>query len=166
MLLLLHDIFLGGILCESSNLLHMLRSVANLHTITSRQNLTMNSNLLYLLLKLLATLYHQRSLNLCSFPFYNFTTLIDDLKSELPMYLAAAEDVSSQTDPFVWWKSHETQLPIWSKAFRLVVLVQPSSAASERVFSILSNSFSTRQESSLEDYIQLSVMLQYNNRSC
>jgi len=33
-----------------------------------------------------------------------------------------------------------------------------------RVFSILTNSFSTQQESSLEDYVQLSVMLQHNYR--
>ena len=40
--------------------------------------------------------------------------------------------------------------------------MQPSSIASERVFSILTNTFSSQQESSLEDYIQLSVILQYN----
>ena len=44
-----------------------------------------------------------------------------------------------------------------------VLLVQPSSAAAERVFSILSSSFTERQTSSLEDYIETSVMLQYNN---
>ena len=43
-----------------------------------------------------------------------------------------------------------------------VALIQPSSAAAERVFSILASSFGKQQESSLEDYIQLSVMMQYN----
>ena len=47
-------------------------------------------------------------------------------------------------------------------AFKLVLLVQPSSAAAERVFSLLQNSFSQRQSSSLEDYIETSLMLQYN----
>ena len=42
------------------------------------------------------------------------------------------------------------------KSIQVVLLVQPSSVASERVFSILTNSFSTQQESSLEDYVQLS----------
>ena len=42
------------------------------------------------------------------------------------------------------------------------LLVQPSSAAAERVFSLLQNSFSQRQSSSLEDYIETSLMLQYN----
>ena len=89
--------------------------------------------------------------------------IIDNQKnSELPKYWAAAEDVSNKTDIIEWWSSHETDLPNWAKACRLVLLVQPSSAASERVFSILTNSFSSQQESSLEDCIQLSVILQYN----
>ncbi len=37
--------------------------------------------------------------------------------------------------------------------------MQPSSGAAERVFSILSNSFLSQQESSLEDYIELSISL-------
>ena len=88
---------------------------------------------------------------------------IDGLKSELPAYLAAAEDVSSEMDPMMWWKSRETELPKWANACKLVVLVQLSSAAAEHVFSILSSSFTAQQESSLEDYIELSIMLQYNN---
>ena len=52
----------------------------------------------------------------------------------------------------------------WAKAFTLVALIQPSSAAAERVFSILSDSFSSQQHLALENYIQLSVMLQYNDR--
>ena len=45
-----------------------------------------------------------------------------------------------------------------------VLLVQPSSAASERVFSILSASFNDQPESTLSEYLQASVMLQYNKR--
>ena len=47
----------------------------------------------------------------------------------------------------------------------MVLLVQPSSAAAERVFSILQSSFAMQQQSSLEDYVEVSVMLQYNSRS-
>ena len=74
------------------------------------------------------------------------------------------EDVSSKIDIIEWWKSHKHNLPNWAQACRLVLLVQPSSAAAERVFSILTSSFSSQQQTSLEDYIQLSAMLQYNNR--
>ena len=46
----------------------------------------------------------------------------------------------------------------------MLLLVQPSSAAAERAFSILSNSFTDTQRSSLEDYIEISIMIQYNNK--
>ena len=51
----------------------------------------------------------------------------------------------------------------WAAAFRLVLLVQPSSAAAERAFSILQCCFNEKQRSSLEDYIELSIMLQFNH---
>ena len=51
-----------------------------------------------------------------AFPFLDSTSLIDGLKSELPTYLAVAEDVSSQTEPIAWWKSHEADLKNWTKA--------------------------------------------------
>ena len=44
-----------------------------------------------------------------------------------------------------------------------VLLVQPSSAAAGRVFSLLSDSFSDRQQNCLEDCVEASLMiLQYN----
>lgn len=42
------------------------------------------------------------------------------------------------------------------------VMAPLSSAASERVFSIVSASFNDQQESALSDYSEASVMLQYN----
>ena len=56
---------------------------------------------------------------------------------------------------------HESK---WAEATRKVLLLQPSSVAAERVFSLLFNSFSSRQDSSLEDYVELSVTIQYNSR--
>ena len=51
------------------------------------------------------------------------------------------------------------------KAAKKVFLLQPSSAAAERVFSVLKNSFGEQQIHSLQDYIESSVMLQYNKHS-
>ena len=101
-----------------------------------------------------------------AFPFLN-TELIDGLKQELPEYLAASEDVSDQIDIMEWWRPQEEndRIPHWTRTCRLVLLVQPSSAAAERVFSLLNNAFNSQQESSLEDYLQLSVVLQYNCRN-
>ena len=56
------------------------------------------------------------------------------------------------------------QLPRWASAVKKVLLVQLSSAAAERVFSILNSSFNDQQEHALVDYLQASVMTQYNKR--
>ena len=54
-----------------------------------------------------------------------------------------------------------TELPNWAAACRKVLLIQPSSAASERVFSLLENSFHNNQARAMEDYIEALLMLQY-----
>ena len=40
-------------------------------------------------------------------------------------------------DSWRWWKTTATDLPSWSAAVEKLVLVKPSSAAAERVFSLL-----------------------------
>ena len=42
--------------------------------------------------------------------------------------------------------------------------IQPSSAAFERVFSLLKNSFGVQQDNALKDYVEASLMLQFNKR--
>ena len=63
-----------------------------------------------------------------------------------------------------WWAAHAADLPAWAELARLVFLASPSSAAVERVFSILRNTFDAGQKLALEDYVETSLMLQYNNR--
>ena len=94
----------------------------------------------------------------------NLRTCIQVLQLWLPLYQAAAQDVDCSHDPLLFWKNHETELSRWAKAARQVLLVQPSSVALERVFSLLRNSFGERQNASLPDYIETSLMYQYNNR--
>ena len=43
-----------------------------------------------------------------------------------------------------------------------ILLVQPTSAAAERVFSLLSSCFTDPQHHALEDYLETTVMLRYN----
>ena len=100
--------------------------------------------------------------SLQAFPFLNDAAVLHSLKQELPMYLAQAADVAKDIEPLNWWKNHASDLPKWSTAARKVALVQPSSAAAERVFSILNSSFRAQQDCSLQDYIECSLMLQYN----
>jgi len=96
-----------------------------------------------------------------AFPFLNNQSILSSLKVELPTYLALAQDVSPEYDTLSWWKGHSQDLPCWSSAARDVVLVQPSSATSERVFSA---SFGPQQDCCLQDYIESSLMLQFNKR--
>ena len=92
-------------------------------------------------------------------PFLNSKT-IDGLKSELPVYISKAADLSNDICRLAWWKRHAVELPCCSKACKSLLLVQPSSAAAERVFSFLNNSFDDQQNSFLEDYIKTLIMLQ------
>ena len=93
-------------------------------------------------LKLLVFFLPQRSMQLGDvgelsvFPFF-----IDRRTQE-----RASDDVSPAVDPIAWWKNQEYRLPNWSRAYKYVTLIQPSSAAAERFFSLLSNSFKSTQE--------------------
>jgi hypothetical protein len=54
--------------------------------------------------------------------------------------------------------------PYLAKVVRLAFTYTSSSAAAERVFSILKNSFGREQKEAIEDYVSVSVMLQMNRR--
>ena len=96
-----------------------------------------------------------------AFPFLTESSVLEDLKKELPVYLTMAADLDRNADPVEWWKDHSDDLPFWSAAAGKISLVQPSA---ERVFSLLQNSFGSFQDASLTDYLQASIMLQYNKR--
>ena len=100
--------------------------------------------------------------SLSTFSFFSSST-INCLKEELPTYLAKAANVDPSMDILKWWKQHSPELPHWSAAAQNVFLIQPSSAAAEWVFSILNRSFDESQTNSLEDYVEATVMLQYNH---
>ena len=64
----------------------------------------------------------------------------------------------------MWWKDNSNDMLHWAEAAQKVFLLQPTSAVAERVFSIMNNSFNDKQTNALEDYIEASVMLQFNKR--
>ena len=102
-----------------------------------------------------------RSLN--CFPFLSDD--LDSLVDELPLYLAAIQDVELESleEKWKWW-SRRNDLPHWQEAVKKLVLVQPSSAASERVFSMLTSCFGDQQTHALEETVEASIMLRYNKR--
>ena len=68
-----------------------------------------------------------------SIPFFN-SKVIDHLKEELPQYLARAADTSATLSPLDWWKRNSSDIPHFAQAAKKILLLQPSSAAAERVF--------------------------------
>ena len=91
-----------------------------------------------------------------AFPFLN-DTVIDNLKAELPKYLAAVEDLAPDIDPLDWWKQHSNDLPHWSSAANACTTI--FSSAREGIFSAKQY---YKQDSALQDYIETSLMLPYN----
>ena len=63
---------------------------------------------------------------------------------ELQFYLAKSDNNSPDIGPLVWWEDNATELPHWSTATSCIDLIQPTSAASVQVFSLLNNSFKDR----------------------
>lgn len=65
---------------------------------------------------------------------------------------------------FDWWCLHatETRFPNLSAFVKLAALIQPSSAASERVFSFLDNLFGDDRCNSREDLVEGSMLSRVN----
>ena len=93
-----------------------------------------------------------------AFPFLRHNSVLSLLKVELPTYLAKVADVSDEIDPVEWWSRVNPELPNWSKAARQILVVQPSSASAEWVFSHLACFFNHQQDHAIEDYTEASLM--------
>jgi hypothetical protein len=95
------------------------------------------------------------------------------LKGELPTYLVRAGyariesglNAEEKTAALAaWWAAEAAALPAWSALAADVFLLVPSSCAVERVFSVMRDTFDKQQRSAHEDYLETSIMLQYNRR--
>lgn len=64
-----------------------------------------------------------------------------------------------------FWKKNYSKLSKLSEWARYVFTLPTSSAAVERLFSMLKLSFTSLQNASLEDYIKLALILRYNGRT-
>jgi hypothetical protein len=88
------------------------------------------------------------------------------LKRELSDYISAAKEfeaVDEDEDPlWTFWRQNRTRLPLLFKAAREVAVIQPSSAAIERLFSYLTSGPSGSQKQALEDIKATQVMVRHN----
>ena len=108
-----------------------------------------------------ARLSHSTSWSISTLSHYH---TLGGLKTELLAYLARVSDLDTEFNPLEWWKQNAPVLLRWSSAVRKILLVQLSSAAAECVFSSLKVSFGEQQNSSLQDYMEASLVLQFHKR--
>ena len=110
-----------------------------------------------------------------------YGTEIDALVEEYKLYLETANsdittgDIIMPTEEeqknihlrcpriLEWWEKHHQALPHWSLFARHCAVLQPSSAAAERVFSIVNALFTDSQEQCLSDYFEGGTMMRYNS---
>ena len=64
-----------------------------------------------------------------------------------------------------FWRANEGEVPAFAYVLRAVLANSPNSIPPERVFSVLNDTFDDDMASSLADYIELSLQLQFNPRS-
>ena len=90
-------------------------------------------------------------------------------QSIIRLLIRASKD-SKGNDTFdlgSWWRENEEGKGIDAFAFvlRAVLANSPNSIPPERVFSILNDTFEDDMDRAHADYIELSLQLQFNNRS-
>ena len=104
-------------------------------------------------------------------PFAAKDGLVASLQRDLHLYVAAASGFSidhSNTNAFTegvlgWWRNHDGEVGAWDDAAQIVFAMAPSSAAAERLFSLLKTLFGSDQDSALADFIRGSLMVHCNN---
>ena len=89
------------------------------------------------------------------------SSIVSELTDEFPKYAILTNDISPDYTALAFWKDHGTTIPKWNDVAKNVVVLQPSSATAERVFSLLNSTFGDQQLALLEDYIEASIMMQY-----
>ena len=102
---------------------------------------------------------------------------LPELVKEIPKYAALVNDIKplderldkKGKDTFshedFWYAAEQSkEIPTWCKFVRKMLCQTPNSCAPERVFSVLEDTFDSDQRRAFADYMQLSLMLQFNER--
>lgn len=102
------------------------------------------------------------------FPFVTAATVVV-LLAHLAEYTAraAANPVTLDDDGNAcidaWWNDAEVDCPHWFETAKQVMILQPSSAAAERIFSMLKAIMGDQQQArAKEDYQEAAIMTRYN----
>ena len=87
------------------------------------------------------------------------------MEQEWDQYKVLSANVQADQNVLAFFKLHKDLLPAIAGVVCDLAQIPSSSAACERVFSLLRNVFGKRQYHSLQDYISMSVMLRSNKSS-
>jgi hypothetical protein len=97
---------------------------------------------------------------------------VEEMVAKIPLYVACFDDIpehlweaDDMTFSQQFWKLRKHEFPALTKFVIYAFTMISSSAAAERVFSILKRCFLNGQRLALEDYQMLSCMLQINRRN-
>ena len=102
--------------------------------------------------------------------------MIQEMKTEITKYNAIINSIkplpqrrdAKGNDTFTllsFWRANEGEVPAFSSVLRAVLANAPNSIPPERVFSVLNDTFDDDMGNSRADYIELSLQLQFNDRS-
>lgn len=87
---------------------------------------------------------------------------MDDVDTNIAVIKDHCKTIMDGTIAF--WLKYKEKIPHLYSLCHYLITFPPSSAAVERLFSMLQNSFGNKQTGSLEDYVELSLMYQFNDR--
>ena len=104
-----------------------------------------------------------------------YAPLLPKMKDEITKYNALVAKIKQRSerldkdgngtfDLLAWWRANMAELASWAAVLRAVLTHSPNSCPPERVFSILNDTFDEDQKRALADYMELSLMVQYNER--
>ena len=91
--------------------------------------------------------------------------LIKQMKKEWTDYKAAAAGIDEGANVLAFFQSRQETLKAFGEAAQLLAVMPSSSAAAERVFSLLRHMFGKRTESTLEDKCEAGTCISMNNRA-
>ena len=91
--------------------------------------------------------------------------LFRDMQGELPKYRQLVKNIKGTRDVVQFFKLNGSTIPAFAEAFKIANLVRSSSAAVERLFSMLRRHFNDQQSSMLGDHIEGAMLISYNHRN-
>ena len=94
-------------------------------------------------------------------------SLEDRVKLEMQNYLACrlpkfGKGQKVKFNPIAWWKANQNTYPLLSKAVRYYLNIPASSAPSERIFSLASNTVTKKRATLLPDNVNMLIFLHHN----